>query len=455
MTRSQPAFRNHGVRRRQFVTAVRRGLCIAAASALLGFTVGGAAAPEIAPAVGQSQRAPEVDFFPLGVFEDANVLRGDRAAFEAMARDLLSRGFDSIFFTNNALDRDRSLLDLADQLGIGLFVAPAWELDRTWWPSHVPATMEAASAAIRPIVDQLRAHRSVKGYSIADEPTLPMMQKLSLATRAFRVLDPDRPAMPTLVGVDRVGPLLQSAQPDVLLIDVYPFGRDNAIGDFRMTGFGYADLDLVSYVRLVARDKPTNTPLWMILQAHDYRTAGRFALRTPTAAEVRAENWLALGEGATGIFWFIYSSERSWTGLKDNQTLFHEVSLLARRVSGLRDVLLNTRRGADRFTSSPSARSYVRTLLSGDGSRSFALVVNRDCERSQKLTIDAPGFSGKLHDLETDQLYPIGATLSFAPGDGRIFELIGPGSGPERVSHTPIADPSPAPDPTPVRQCTG
>src|SRR5581483_6567083 len=194
------------------------------------------------------------------------------------------------------------------------------------------------------------------------------------------------------------------------------------------------DLDFVSYVRLVARDKPKDIPLWMILQAHDYRNGGRFALREPTPAEVRAENWLAIGEGATGIFWFIYSSQRGWTGLKDNRPLFREVSALARRLSTLRGALLNLRRGDERFTASANGKSYVSTLVSLDGSRSYAVVVNCDCERSQELTIDAPGLQGQLQDLETSLVYPLGATISFAPGDGKVLELIAPDSTTTRTS---------------------
>ncbi len=419
----------------------------------MAITMDGASSPGIAQGAEPPQFASKVDSFPMGVFEDANILDGSRSAFEAMAKDLLSRGFDSILFTNNALDRDGPFLDVSDRLGIGVLFAPTWELDRAWWPPRVPATMDAARAAIDPIVKSLQSHRSLKGYSIADEPTLPMAQKLGLATQAFHDLDPSRPVMPTLVGVERVGMIFEASRPDVLLIDVYPFGRDNAIGDFRMTGFGYPDLDFVSYVRLVAGDKPKDLPLWMILQGHDYRSGGRFALRVPTPAEARAEYWLAVGEGATGIFWFIYSSQRSWTGLVDNQPLFREVSALARRLSPLRATLLALRRGDDRFTVSAAGKPYVSTLVSYDGSRRYAVVVNRDCERYQNLAINAPGLQGQLQDLETSLIHPLGTSIPFAPGDGKIFELIAPGSTGTRSSSAPTPDPTPAPDPTPVPRC--
>lgn len=402
-----------------------------------------------------SRFAPKVDSFPLGVFEDANILGGDTSAFKAMGKDLLSRGFDSVFFANNALDRDSPFFDVADQLDLGIFYAPTWEFDRDWWPSQVPATTGRARVAISPVVNRLRSHRSLKGYSVVDEPTLSQERKLSLVTQAFRDLDPSRPAMPTLVGIDRVGAIVESISPDVLLIDVYPVGRDNATGDFRMTGFGYPDLDFVSYVRLVTRNKPKDVPLWMVLQAHDYRDGGKFGLRKPKPAEVRAENWLAIGEGATGIFWFIYSSQPSWTGLKDNQPLFGEVSSLARRLSALRGTLLNARRGDATFTTSANGMSYVSTLTSLDGSRLYAVVVNRDCERGQKLLIDAPGFQGQLKDLETSNVYPLGTAVQFAPGDGKVFELIGAGLTSAHSTAAPTPDPSPAPDPTPEMSCAG
>lgn len=358
-------------------------------------------------------------YFPIGVFEDATMVWGSTEKFEAMTNDLKSRGFDSVFFTRNSVARDASLLDISDRLGFNVFFTPD-ELDQAWWSLDVPGNEQAATGAIKPIVDRLGRHPSLKGYSTIDEPELALKDKLLTATDVFEKLDPSRPAMPILVGLDRVGPLFAAAQPPVMLLDVYPVGYDNQLGDFTMTGFGYQHIDFVDYIRKVARSKPPSTPLWVILQTHSFERN----LREPVPSEVRAENWLAIGEGATGIFWFIYSSQQGWRGLVDNPALYDEVTRLAQRVRGLRNVLMTLTKAEDRFSVAGPGNPYVSTLADGDRKRFYAAAVNRDFLRPQMLVISSPTLKGQLRDLESSRMYPLGSPIEFQPGDGKVFELV-------------------------------
>jgi hypothetical protein len=164
----------------------------------------------------------------------------------------------------------------------------------------------------------------------------------------------------------------------------------------------------------------------VILQTHKFGNGGPFSLRQPTPAEVRAQHWLAVGEGATGIFWFIYSSQQGWIGLKDNPTLYDVVSGLARRLGQVRGTLATLRRDGDLFKVSGSAQAYVSTLTSPDGARQFAVVVNRNCLEAQSLSLDAPGLQASLRDLETGQTSALRSPIPLPPGDGRIFELLVP-----------------------------
>ena len=381
--------------------------------------------PGAAPAIAVADDTPRRtagSFFPIGVFEDANLLDGDTARFETMIGDLQSHGLDTIMFTNNAADRDAPLLAVSDKLDFGVFMLPAHDLVRDWWRVDVPENSATAQRVAAPIVRQLSRHPSLKGYIVADEPRLESLNKVMLMTQALHQFDRARPALPILTGIDRVGPIFAAAQPEVLLIDVYPVGTNNPICDFTMTDFGYDNLDFVGYVRQVTRNKPAETPLWMILQTHSFMKS----LRAPTPTEVRAQQWLAIGEGATGIFWFVYSSQQGWVGLADNPALYQEVSALARRVGPLREVLLRTRKVADTFTIAGGKNPYVSTLASLDGAKSYVVAVNRDCERTQQLSIGSPVFKvGRLKDLESSQTYALGSPILFQPGDGRIFEYIG------------------------------
>src|SRR5690606_15630958 len=109
--------------------------------------------------------------------------------------------------------------------------------------------------------------------------------------------------------------------------------------------------------------------LWVVLQTHSTRSSPQdpdpTVLREPTVEEVRLQHWLAIGEGAKGIYWFIYSTlpGQNWRGLQDNPTLFNEVTALTGWVNVVRPILKNTEKVADRFHSPQSPdQVYVSTL---------------------------------------------------------------------------------------------
>lgn len=370
--------------------------------------------------------------FPIGIFEDAGITSGDVGNFKALLDDAEAHALDAVMFTNNFSDRDERLLDVSDERGFEVYMLPGGDLNVTWWPDDIPATSDAARDAAQPIVRRFSPHSSFGGYIVKDEPALHERDKVALLTRAFHDLDPERPAMPILIGVDRAGPIFAAAQPDVMLIDVYPVGYENPLCDFTMTGFGYPTLDFVGYVRQVTQNKPATTPLWIILQTHRFMDQ----LRQPLPVEVRAQNWLAIGEGATGIFWFIYSSQQGWTGLADNPALFSEVEALARRVRPLRHWLIGLQKGEDRFAVAGPRNPYVSTLRSADGRKLYAVAVNRDCEQSQSLSISSSRLSGRLRDLESPcRTYALDLPIRFPPGDGKIFELVSENA---RCAYLPI-----------------
>ena len=60
------------------------------------------------------------------------------------------------------------------------------------------------------------------------------------------------------------------------------------------------------------------------------------------------------------------------------------------------EVLLRTRKVADTFTIAGGKNPYVSTLASLDGAKSYVVAVNRDCERSQQLSIGSPVFKSIL-----------------------------------------------------------
>jgi hypothetical protein len=366
-----------------------------------------------------------IDYFPLGVVEDANILHGDSTRFERLIGDLHTRGFDSMFMVNNFAERDVPLLDVTDQYRFNMYMMPAGDWNKHWWPASVPNNLPAARSAAQPVVDAWSDHPSLKGYILKDEPHRFHVPKLQLMARTLREIDPDTPLMAPLVGLDRVEPIYSAVGLDAMVIDAYPFGHDNPPCNTRMAGLGYPHLDFVSYIRTVSRKRSAETPLWVILQTHAFDN-NNLSLRQPQPSEVRMQQWLALGEGATGVFWFIYSTQQSWTGLVENDELFDEVTMQTYRLLPLRKLFLDLKKTNDRFTVTGQQNPYISTLSSHDGQRLFTLAVNRDCQKAQQLTINARRLQGALRDVETEQLYPLGEPITFQPGDGKLFELLVP-----------------------------
>ena len=305
---------------------------------------------------------------------------------------------------------------------------PAGDLNAQWWPAKIPADPQLAQQLAQQLVATFGAHPSLKGYLVKDEPSRQDLPKVALLTKALQELDPARIATSILVGVDRVEELFNASKPEVMLLDIYPVGAKNAIGDFRLTGFGYRDLDFVAYLRQVGRSRPPNVPLWVILQTHSFAGGqnGQFALREPLPAEVRAQQWLALGEGATGIFWFVYGSQQGWRGLVENPVLATEITTLTQRLRPLRKILLGLQKEkVDLFQTHEEPQAYLSTLTDDKTKKVYLIVVNRDCMQPKALKITSTRFRGQLKDLETGQSSPLNTPLEFRPGDGKLFEFLG------------------------------
>ncbi|MCC7371781.1 MAG: carbohydrate binding domain-containing protein [Chloroflexi bacterium] len=390
-----------------------------------------AAAPVAAPADALA------DSFPLGIFDDGNMIFGKPANFDRLIRDSQAQGLDTVLFNNNSAIRDEAMLSVSDSLGFNVIFGPQAELHSQWYDVGVPATIAQARTVVYPLVDRVKAHPSVKGYNVADEPHNEQTDKVRYATQAFQERDPARRAAPLVIGVNRGDQIFAASGANMLLADVYPVGADNPPCNFMMTGFGYPTFTFADYVRRMNANRPANKPLWLVLQTHNVGTGGAYSLRTPSVPEVRAQHWMALGEGATGIFWYAYSSQQGWTGLKDNPTLFAEIGAQAARTRPLRSTFLGLHRVDDQFITSGAPGAYISTMTTADSSKQYAVVVNTSsCSSATPISVLAPTLSGRLKDVETGEIFDLGTPIPFEPGDGKLFEL---------VPFPPQAGPTPTP----------
>ncbi|MGE3910874.1 MAG: hypothetical protein AB7K36_16070, partial [Chloroflexota bacterium] len=380
--------------------------------------------PMATPAVAAPADALAEDF-PLGIFDDGNMIFGNPTTFDRLIRDAQAQGLDTVLFNNNSAVRDAAMLSVSDNLGFNVIFGPHHELGDQWYNVPSATTIQQARSVVYPLADLVKNHPSLKGYNTADEPHLEMTDKVRLVNQAFKERDPARRAAPLVIGINRGEQIFAASQSDMLLADVYPVGADNPSCNFMMTGFGYPTFTFADYVRRLSVNRPADKPLWLVLQTHNVGTGGAYSLRQPSVSEVRAQHWMALGEGATGIFWYAYSSQQGWTGLRDNPALFNEIGVQARRTAPLRSLLLGLHRVDDQFIVSGAPGAYISTLASADGTRNYVTVVNTsNCSGPANISVLSPTLSGQLRDVETDELHDLGVPMSFAPGDGKIFELV-------------------------------
>jgi hypothetical protein len=376
---------------------------------------------------------PRIAFtkFPLGVYED--VAPWWYSNFSTAINDIRAHNLDSCMMGNGKVGRDEGVLNSAESADFDIYmgiVGTVGESGSTpdFYDDSTP-TLSEARVQRDEVLNNWGGYSCVQSWYTADEPDNSLLTHVGFITEAFREQDTLRPATPVLIGKDRTRNHYNQSQLDVLCPDLYPAGYYNPIGDFTMRHWGYSDMDMVSYYRYITQDKHGGVPSWLVLQTHNFQTQ----LRQPEPEEVRCMQWLGIAEGVKGFFWFIYSPINSqWTGLKDQPANFGEIATQASRLKANGNEIINILKNSQRTVnlcsvSGPTSPSYIQphitTLMKKDGSDYYTVAVNQDCQDYQTLTIDSYHFN-QIKDVETDTIYSLPVSLSFAPGNGRIFELL-------------------------------
>ena len=200
--------------------------------------------------------------------------------------------------------------------------------------------------------------------------------------------------------------------------------------------------------------KGAGIPLWAVVQAHSWGN-----LRNPTPEEIRVQVNLALAHGATGIFYFMYSSHTNADGRADIQGLvdgnyritskWREAQALNKMLQELDDTLLLLTSDAVFPGTAPAsivrrlsdpADCHLGTFTHADGTR-YLMVVNRRCERSHlprprtlTVTLNPVRLNGRTYsylvgNLHTREMVATSNgpspsfSLSLRPGEGKLFRI--------------------------------
>ncbi|MDP3941799.1 MAG: carbohydrate binding domain-containing protein [bacterium] len=373
-------------------------------------------------------------FFPIGAF-DAMIPGPNELT--AYINDVTARGMDSLMMNNNNITNplQQQMLAAADQKNFNMLEGPQNELYSQWWNDNtVTVDLATAKQIAQPLVDLMKIHPSLKGYNLVDDADGQSLLKRNLMQQAFYELDPTRQVSYIQGATPDRYDFVNNIQPRA----VYSYGYPASVGlsacDWRRGDLGQRTW--VDNFRIGKQFIPDNTPSYQILQTHQTQKDingtilnDASALRYPTVEELRLQQWLAIGEGATGLFWFTYNDlttppgQPSWIGWRNNPTFLTEITDLSQRIQPFKPTLAQLKKIDDKFTVSGTGKVYTSTFLHKIDNRIFVLVSNLECTQ-QTLTLSTTYVTGQLKDLETNATQNITDPITLRGGDGKVFELV-------------------------------
>ncbi len=385
-------------------------------------------------------------FFPIGVYyvmgqKSAHDLRDDvtlendirynsTVAYNEYLnefQDLKNYGFNtaimSIDFTLNQADATRSynIIDSVIRASedSGLNIVPAMSDTQTL------LDVKDADLTNQTIVDtlnqdhiqQFKYSNNILGYAIYDEP-VPLGEagilgpdwkeidenQLGMVKDTISTIDQDAISLCAFNNIESMNTLNQAMNPDVILMDAYPFALDYYNGDqadgdtplgdlsdynprgnaadksFKNGGDQLSIQEVLSQAQDIAQGKP----IWFVLQAF----GGDTYWRSPIPKELRLQTFVAIKEGAKGIFYFMYQSEDWADGMMDinyeETPLIKEAQSINEKLNALAPTLLKLNLTDGNFAQSTEAE--VQTFTHDNGDKYF-IAVNPDVQNAQTVTI--------------------------------------------------------------------
>ena len=385
------------------------------------------------------------NYFPYGVFEDSTVMGGSDAIFRAKIRSLkdgkygIKGTFDSILFTNGPSIAEEHLLNVADQEGFTIIAAPMNELNQYVWKANPQPSAAQIDSVVSSYVNAYKKHPSVIAYNTLDDANSQFNWGLPTVISSFQTHDPANPASGLFISTSIGKEAILAADPKVILLQEYPAGYGQPACDF--TYFNSRHTDFSTMLKYMLMEKPKDVPVYISLQTHNtikydfndpVQVAAAFnnqnilgGLREPTVEELRLQQWLAVGEGVKGIYWFTYSKTpyQEWRGIENTDFMYQEIADLSNRIQPLKSTLLQLEKTDDFVDVSGTGKTYISTLRHKTTGEYYIVAANHECT-PQTLRIDSRYVTGQIRDLETNKIYNLGDSFSFRGGDGKMFQLL-------------------------------
>jgi hypothetical protein len=394
------------------------------------------------PLTDDEKKSTVKKFFPMGVWLNASgamsaaeTLGMDRwNGFKAVLHDLRKHNMNSIMGSGHPFYQDNGrYFDLLEESGIRSWTyGPVYfhdqgstEKNERWFKSRIePGARNLAPAA--------RDRWGLLAWGLTEEIDIDMVESL----RQYYALMKDISLDDDIVVLhNHLEPQKKHAEvfPDtkVLAWDRYPFRQYWA--DPLKTWASEID----KHYR-VARSIDAN--LWIVLQSYSQsvKTPGGntyYARHISHPLQMKAQAWVAVGRGATGLYAYLYSlrggEEGGGTAFKtltgDDTPAYKAWAEALAEITPHKELLLKLQRQEKSVAESEDDRIWVTTFRARpkeDVPGTYLIAVNADWvkERTFKFVCS---ISGPVYDVSTGKkltTQELGA-LTISPGSGRIFRV--------------------------------
>jgi hypothetical protein len=278
-------------------------------------------------------------------------------------------------------------------------------------------------------VSALKSDPGVVGYYVQDEPAIALQPQTFNQYSLIKAADP---AGFNFAVLDRPNDIsFWRDTVDVLGVDPYP-----------ISGASGNDLaEVADWTRAAYQAGHGARPVWTVIQFFQADLESAW----PTQQQLHDMSWMAIVEGATGLFYWEYGL-RGLYGVKDpveHAALYQELVNVTKEVKSLEPVLLSP--DAPVITAnSEQGTVFTKTKVGSDGTRYVFVYNHGGTPVTAEFTLAGPATSVLDYDTGTSCAPDTSTTFSgvFQPYQAHVFLIGDSASATPAACATPTATPS-------------
>jgi len=216
-----------------------------------------------------------------------------REYYKTCFEDIASKGIDIVVIPNTPNNEYRIIiLEEAEKAGVKVVLEI---LEFVEFIRHADPDEVEAEKMVKEVVKDMKDSPALFAYQLIDEPPEPLYGKMRLISRLLGKYDPAHPSFSCLCVEGSVSAFVKEVGLPALLFDRYPLGMEPNPAQWTHLE------NCTRNVKASAGDKP----LWFVLQTFGIPNR----LRMPTLEEVKREIDIAVDNGSSGLFFFLYNSD--------------------------------------------------------------------------------------------------------------------------------------------------